>query len=162
MPRIKIKQMDERVASSGVHMGGKVERRKLYPGEVVNLPEDFEAGKYDHGQSLFELLFATGKIEITNEPVTRPLEYASEKEALMTAPTYRPHDDTEIRDIAEIQQRIAQELNESDSDDTDDDDDDDGSATSRDDIPAPKEPVARKRKKKATGRRRATRGEKVT
>ncbi len=89
MPRIKIKQLEERIATAGLHFGLGPEARKLAPGEVVEIPEG----------ELFDILWATGKIEITMEPATRPLKYKDYREAQLTAPNYKsrgPHEDVEI------------------------------------------------------------------
>lgn len=108
MPCVKIKQLEERIATSGVHLGGPPERRKLFPGEVLDIPEDFEAGMYG-GKSLFAALWDTGKLEMTPEPATRPLEYASEREAQITAPTFKmqPHEAAEVeRAFAAVAERL--------------------------------------------------------
>ncbi len=89
MPRVKIKQLEDRIATAGLHFGGPKVRRKLHPGEVVEIPEG----------DLFDQLWATGKLELTMDPVNRPLDYASDREAQITAPTYKtrgPHEDAEV------------------------------------------------------------------
>lgn len=91
MPCIKIKQMDERVATMGLHMGGPRERKKLEPGEIVFIPDDMEEG----GENLFDSLWETDKIEIFPGKPTRPLEYASVTEAKLCSPVFRPHDPSE-------------------------------------------------------------------
>lgn len=117
MPRIKIKQLDERIATSGLHFGGPLERRKLYPGEIVEFPEGPE----------LDALYATGKIEFTMEPATRPLDFANTREAQLTAPTYKSRGPDEDREIAQARANVsariaeqsdAQPLAESPADDT--------------------------------------------
>lgn len=100
MPRIKIKQLDTRVATSGMHFGGPPERRKLFPGEVVDLPEG----------ELLEALFATGKIELTLDPVTRPLDYKNVREAKLTAPTFKSRGPDEDHEIAKAFADVAERL----------------------------------------------------
>lgn len=106
MPRVKIKQLDDRVATVGLHFGGARERRKLHPGEVVEIPEG----------DLFEIMWATGKLELTHDPVNRPLDYATPREAQITAPTYKsrgPHEDAEIEAALDA---VAARLSEQESD----------------------------------------------
>ena len=108
MPRVKIKQLDDKVATAGLHFGGPRERRKLHPGEVVEIPEG----------ELLDQLWATGKLEMTLDPVTRPLDYATPREAQITAPTYKsrgPHEDAEI---AAAHEAVALRLSEAQSNDT--------------------------------------------
>jgi len=112
MPRIRSKQLNERVATSGVHLGGGLNRRKLEPGEVVDIPEDFEISPND-GKSLFEVIYAGGAVEITTDPVTRPLDYRNVREARLTSPTYVPRGKDDIRDIADIRERVEKELSAS-------------------------------------------------
>lgn len=110
MPRVKIKQLDTRISTSGIHMGGGPERRKLHPGEIVDIPEDFEAGQHG-GKSLFEALWATGKLELALEPATRPLDFADEREAQVTSPTFKtrgPHEELEVEQAWDaIESRMA-------------------------------------------------------
>lgn len=100
MPRIKIKQLDERIATSGVHFGGGPERRKLHPGEVVELPEG----------ELLDAIMATGKVELTMAPINRPLDYASEREAKITAPTFRPRDPSEAAEMERAREAVAERI----------------------------------------------------
>jgi len=112
MPRIKVKQMDERTATVGVHFGGAPVRRKLHPGEIVEIDEDFEAGKYGGGeQSLLQTILATNRVEITLDPANRPLDYPDEDAARYTAPTYKsrgPEDDVIIAEAFERANRHMQ------------------------------------------------------
>ena len=101
MARIKIKQLDERIATSGVHFGGPPERRKLHPGEVVEMDENSE---------LFKGIWATGKVEITPEPATRPLDYASPREAQLTAPTYKPRDPSDALEMDNARTAVADRM----------------------------------------------------
>ena len=86
MPRVKIKSLDERVASNGVHMGGGKERRKLEPFEVLEIGEDVMEGD----RSLLDILWETGKLELTLDPPTRPLDYESYREGRLCSPTFKP------------------------------------------------------------------------
>ena len=103
MPRIKIKQLDDRVATSGVHFGGPVERRKLHPGEVVEMPEG----------DLLTGIMATGRVEMTLDPANRPLDFASEREAKITAPTFRPRDELEAAEVEKAREAVASRMAES-------------------------------------------------
>lgn len=99
--RIKIKQLEERVSTSGLHMGGDERRRKLEPGEIVEIPEDME----HMGLNLCDILFNTGKVEITREPINRPLDYESYRQARLCSPTFKPRGpDEEI----EVENALAQ------------------------------------------------------
>lgn len=91
MPCIRIKQMDERVATMGLHMGGPPERKKLEPGEIVFIPDDVE----ENGENLFDLLWDTDKIEMYPGKPTRPFEFANVSEAKLCSPEFRPHDESE-------------------------------------------------------------------
>lgn len=110
MPRVRIKQLDERVASSGIHMGGGPERRKLHPGEVVELPEG----------ELFDAVWATGKLELTMDPATRPLDFLNAREAKLTAPTFKsrgPDEDRQVDEAwANVHARMAAEAVEPEPD----------------------------------------------
>lgn len=103
MPRIKIKQLEERIATSGVHFGGPPERRKMHPGEIVDLPEG----------ELLDAILATGRVELTMAPATRPLDYASEREAKITAPTFKPRDDAEAAEMENAREAVASRMAES-------------------------------------------------
>lgn len=108
MPRIKIRQLEERVATAGLHMGGTTTRRKLQPGEVVEIAEDFIDEK--SGLKLFETLFNTGKVEITIEPVTRPLDYDTAIEARLCSPTVRSRGPDQDREISQATADVADRL----------------------------------------------------
>lgn len=109
MPKIKIKQLDERISTSGVHFGKGPERRKLCPGEVVDIPEDFEAGQYN-GKSLFQAIYDTGKVEITTADVTRPLDYASAVEARLSSPNFKPANPAEAREAEKVRADVSARL----------------------------------------------------
>ena len=101
MPRVKIRQLEERIATKGLHFGRDPCMRKLQPGEVVDIPEgDF-----------LEMLWSTGKLELTRDPVTRPLRYESEREARLCSPTFKPRDPSEEaerdRALLEVDARLA-------------------------------------------------------
>ncbi len=103
MPRVKIKQLDERVATSGLHFGGGPQRRKLVPGEVVEIPED---ELLPDGTSLFNCLWATGKLELTMDPVTRPLDYADYREGRLCAPGFKPRDISEETEMEKVRNKV--------------------------------------------------------
>ncbi len=108
MPKIKVKQMDDRIASQGVHMGGDMKRRKLEPGEVVYIPDDFEVD----GQNLFDALWATGKIELSMEDATRPLDYETYEEARYCSPSFKAREPSEERDSELAREAVAARLAE--------------------------------------------------
>lgn len=100
--RLRVRQLDERVATQGVHFGLGASVRKLEPGEVVEIPEG----------ALFEMLWATGKLELTRDPVTRPLEFTNEREAKLCSPTFTPRGpDEEVeqqRALDKVSARMAE------------------------------------------------------
>lgn len=100
MPNVSIKQMDERVATAGVHFGMGPLAPKLEPGEVVHIPE----GK------MFETLWETGKLELSLKPVTRPLKYADVHEAMYCSPSYRPRDASDELVMARTRAAVAERL----------------------------------------------------
>jgi len=100
MPKIRIKQMDDRIATQGVHMGGDRRCRKLEPGEIVEIPEG----------ELFEGLWDTGRIEMTMDDVTRPLVFETEDEARYCSPSFKAHDPSEERDSAIAREAVAKRL----------------------------------------------------
>lgn len=112
MPRIKIKQLDERVATNGLHMGGGPERRKLEPSEVIEISEDF---LLDDGQGLLDVLWKTGKLEMTLDPVTRPLDYLNYREATLCAPAYKPRDPSDEEEMNRAREAVALRMNEAES-----------------------------------------------
>jgi hypothetical protein len=108
MARIRIKQLNERVATMGLHMGGGPTRRKLQPGEVVEIPEDLEVD----GSPLFDQLWETGTIDLTRDRPTRPLDYDSPAEAKLCSPSFKPQDPSEERESAKARERVAARLEE--------------------------------------------------
>jgi|Cruoilmetagenom7_1024161.scaffolds.fasta_scaffold31429_4 hypothetical protein len=112
MPRVKIKQLDERVATNGLHMGGGPERRKLEPGEVVDIAEDF---LLPDGQALLELLWSTGKLEMTLDPVTRPLDFANYRQANLCGPRFKPRDPSETLEMERARAVVAARMAETES-----------------------------------------------
>lgn len=110
MPRVKIKQLDDIVATQGLHLGGGPERRKLQPGEVIDISEDF---LLDDGQPLLDLLWATGKLEMTLDPVTRPLDYESYREAQLCSPTFKPRDPSEEAEMHKARANVDARMTES-------------------------------------------------
>ena len=113
MSRIKIKQLDERVATSGLHMGGGPERRKLEPGEVIDIPDDL---RIPDGRSLLDVLWKTGKVDLTRDPVTRPLDYANYREGLLCSPNFKPRDNSEENEMLQVRAKVEAGLNELESD----------------------------------------------
>ena len=110
MPRVRIKQLDERVATTGLHLGGGPERRKLEPGEVVDIDESI---LIPDGRSLLDVLWATGKLELTLDEVTRPLDYESYHEARACGPNYKPRDQSQERAMEIFRRNVAERLRES-------------------------------------------------
>ncbi len=101
--RVRIRQLDERVATNGLHFGIGPAARRLEPGEVVDIPEgDF-----------FDTLWNTGKIELTRDPVTRPLEYENQRQARLCSPSYRPRGDSDEIERDKALARVSQLLEES-------------------------------------------------
>ena len=114
MPRVRIKQLDERVATNGLHMGGGPERRKLQPGEVVEISEDL----IENGKPLLDLLWQTGKLEMTLDPATRPLDYEDYREAQLCAPTFKPRDPSEETEMHRAREAVALRMFENQSEAT--------------------------------------------
>jgi len=112
MPRVKIKQLDERVATNGLHMGGGPERRKLEPGEVVDISEDF---LLPNGDALLELLWQTGKLEMTLDPVTRPLDYSDYRQGKLCSPNYRPRDPSDKVEMERARAKVDARLADTES-----------------------------------------------
>ena len=102
MPHIRIKQLDEKIATSGMHFGMGDATRKLEPGEVVDLPEG----------ALFDLIWATGKVDLTLDPVTRPLTYADYVEATFCSPSYRSRGDDDLEQCEKARAAVAARLAE--------------------------------------------------
>ncbi len=107
MARIKIKQLGDVVATAGLHLGGGPERRKLEPGEVVEISEDEMT---EDGRSLLEIAFGTQKVEITLDEPTRPLDYRDYREATLCRPLFKPRDSSEERDMLEARARVQARL----------------------------------------------------
>ncbi len=112
MPRLKIKQLETRIATAGLFMGGdnKV-RRKLQPGEIIDVPEDFETGMYD-GKGLFDAMWATGKVEMTPDAATRPIDFLDDREARHTSPTFKPRGADEERQVEQARAAVAARMDE--------------------------------------------------
>lgn len=117
MPCIKIRQLGDKVACSGLHMSKKPEVRKLEIGEVVDIPASVPApGSAGPGRpgkkwvSLTDFLLATGKVDLTTEAPTRPFAYKDYREAKLCSPSFKPRDDAEKeeRDVAlsEVRRRL--------------------------------------------------------
>lgn len=94
-------------------------RRKLEPGEIVEVPDDLLT---DDGQNLMDVLWKTGAIDLVPDNVapTRPLDYANRREAQYCSPNYRntgPDDERQMNEVrAKVQARLF-ESSESPSED---------------------------------------------
>ncbi len=114
MSLIRIKQLNERTATAGLHMG-RVElpkfRRKLEPGEIVEIPDDM---KTDNGENLLEGLYETGLIDMVPDTYspTRPLDYEDAREAKICSPTYRPQGKNEIAEAEKVRANVLARLEE--------------------------------------------------
>lgn len=100
MPNVRIKALDGRIATSGLHFGRGPLVPKLEPGEVVFLEEGPE----------FEALWATGKLELTRDPPTRPLKYENEHEAMYCRPSYKPKDAADAERMRLVREEVARRL----------------------------------------------------
>ena len=103
--RLRIRQLDEKVATQGLHFGLGPNARKLEPGEVVDIPEG----------ELFEDMWETGKLELTRDPVTRPLMFENEREARLCSPTFKPRGPAEEREQQRALDRVSERLAESEA-----------------------------------------------
>lgn len=116
MSLIRIRQLDERVATSGLFMGGGKERRKLEPGEIVEVPDDENMAD---GDNLMQALWDTGAIDILPESAvpTRPLDYVNRIEAKLCSPTYKPKGPDEIaaqeKALAKVEARLFNDASNS-------------------------------------------------
>lgn len=114
MSLIKIKQLEERIATSGLFMGSPADpdkfRRKLEPGEIVEIPDDMMIDD----EKAIDFLFATGKIDMVppSTPPTRPLDYDNRRDAKLCSPTFRPRDPTDERDMAKARAKYQARLDE--------------------------------------------------
>lgn len=114
MSLIKIKQLNERVATAGLHMGKAKEpmfRRKLEPGEIVEIPDDMVM---DNGENLLQGLYETGMIDMVPETYspTRPLDYDDARTAKICSPTYRPQGLNEIAEADSVRAKVLAQLEE--------------------------------------------------
>jgi len=127
MPRVMIKTMDDKIATAGLHMGndprreqelvdGKGEwintRRKLEPGEVMEIPDDLTIVINGQEVSLFDALWSTGALELTKLPVTRPLDYRTSREAKLCSPSFRSKGPDDDKKIAEAKAAVVVRLAE--------------------------------------------------
>jgi hypothetical protein len=136
MSYIKIKQLNERVATAGLFMGEAEApkfRRKLEPGEIVEIPDDMTVKIITDDVNLLDMLHETGHIDIVPSSFTptRPLDYDNRREAKVCSPTFKPRDPTDARDMDRARAKYAARLNElysspqSENPDQDSPDDDD-------------------------------------
>lgn len=101
---VRIKQLETRVATAGLFFGDSPEgkfRRKLEPGEVIALDAD--------DQLTIDAL-AGGKLEITLDPATRPLDFDTEPEARFSSPSFRPRDIDEEAEAETVRAAIAERM----------------------------------------------------
>lgn len=111
MPLVKIKQLHERVATMGLHLGGDARRRKLEPGEILDVPYEMMEGD----ENLFDLLWATGTLDLVpeTEQPTRPMEYDNYREAKLCSPTFKAISSTDEREMNKARDKYAARLLES-------------------------------------------------
>lgn len=145
--RVRIRQLEERVATAGLHFGLGPKARKLEPGEVVDIPEG----------ELFDQLWETGKLELTRDPVTRPLEYDNEREAKLCSPTFTPRGPDEEIAAEKARANVEARLHEVVSDAETVDDSPATETQHAEPVPPELPPVANKR----AARRRAANREQV-
>jgi hypothetical protein len=112
MSLIKIRQLEERVATNGLFMGGDHRRRKLEPGEIVEIPDEMHL---PDGANLLQGLWDTGLIDIVPDTVavTRPLDYATRREAHICSPNYKPKGRNDISEMNQIRAVVEARLFES-------------------------------------------------
>ena len=104
MALVRIKQLYERVATQGLFMGGSMQlRRKLEPGEIVDVPVDMLEGH----DNLFDMLWNTGVVDLVpeTEAPTRPLDYRDYREAKLCSPSFKPLSATDEREMAQARER---------------------------------------------------------
>lgn len=111
MPRLRIKQLDDRIATAGLFMGGDRRRRKLQPGEIIDVPEDFEPGMYND-MGLFDAMWETGKVEMTPDAATRPIDFLDVREAKLTSPTFKPRGSDEVLQVDKARAAVAARMDE--------------------------------------------------
>lgn len=104
---IRIKQFDDKIATSGVFMGGDKCRRKLEPGEIVQIPTALEDSD---GNNIVDAVMATERVEITRDKPTRPLDYADEHEARYCSPNYRWRDPSDRLAMDKARAAVAERL----------------------------------------------------
>ena len=151
MALVRIKQLYERVATQGLFMGGSMQlRRKLEPGEIVDVPVDMLEGH----DNLFDMLWNTGVVDLVpeTEAPTRPLDYRDYREAKLCSPSFKPLSATDEREMAQARERVRNRMIQQSAP---------LEADSPADKPAPTKPKRAARKKtlakKPAGNRRAAR-----
>lgn len=116
MAKVRIKQMDTRVATSGIHLVTNPDLkqlvRKLEPGEVVNIDDDMLCDGDPKQRTLLQVLHDTGKIELVPNtvPVTRPFKYDTPKEAELCSPSFIPREPSEARDRDQAVENVKARL----------------------------------------------------
>lgn len=105
MVNVRIKQLEERSSTAGFFFGdaatGKF-RRKLEPGEVVAVDAD---------DTIVKQAMSSGKLELTLDTATRPLDFDTDKEARFTSPRFRPRDENEAAEAERVREAVAVKLN---------------------------------------------------
>lgn len=113
MPLVRIKQLGERVATSGLFMGhapGDKFRRKLEPGEIIDIPDDMTVD----GENLMDMLWGTGTIDMMPNSMrpTRVMDYDNRRDARYCSPSFKPRDPTQERDMHKAHAKYDALLNE--------------------------------------------------
>ena len=93
-------------------MGGDNRRRKLEPGEIVEVPDDMEL---EDGRNLMQALWDTGTIDIVPDTVavTRPLDYQNRREAHICSPTFKAHGPDDEKEMHRVRAVVEARLFES-------------------------------------------------
>jgi len=109
--RVRIKELGEQRACDGLHFGMTPAhginpgvnpfRRKLEPGEVVEFDEDDE---------LFQQIWDVGVLEMTRDMPTRPLDFASAREAEVTSASFIPISAQDERDVEDARRAVHARL----------------------------------------------------
>ena len=104
MSRVKIKQLGTVVTTVGLHFGGGAERRKLEPGEVVEIDDNLA---FPDGTNVLDGVLAGGRAELTSDVATRPLDYVDAREAKLCSPTFRPRGPDEEIEMQRARAAVA-------------------------------------------------------
>jgi len=104
MSRVKIKQLGTVVTTVGLHFGGGAERRKLEPGEVVEIDDNLA---FPDGTNVLDGVLAGDRAELTRDVATRPLDYVDAREAKLCSPTFRPRGPDEEIEMQRARAAVA-------------------------------------------------------